>query len=127
MVNARSENLEAVSAFLEYLLSFEMQSRLGMDGISVRTNMADRMIEFDEENGYVWIVPSFGMLVLQTFEDPTEEYNAFLQRCEPYHYNHEIFDIVWEESQAYFFGDKDALTVTRTIDNRVQLYLDERN
>ena len=127
VVNAKSENLEAVSVFLEYLLSFETQSRLGFDGISVRSNMADRLIEFNEMYGYVWIAPSTGMLILQTFEDPTEEYNALLERCEPYHYNHEIFDIVWEESQAYFSGDRDALAVTQAIDNRVQLYLDERN
>lgn len=127
VVNARTENLEAVSAFLEYLLSFESQSRLGEDGISVRSNMADRLIEFDEEYGYVWTAPSYGTMILKTFENPTEEYDAFLKRCEPYRYNHEIFDIVWEESQAYFSGDKDALTVTRAIDNRVQVYLDERN
>ena len=36
-----------------------------------------------------------------------------------------LFDIVWEESMAFFYNDKDALTVTRMIDNRVQLYLDE--
>ena len=126
VVNAKSENLEAVSAFLEELLSFETQARLTVfEGLSVRSNMADRLIEYDEESGYIWNSTG-SMLIMQTMEDPTEGFNAFLQRCEPYDYNNKIFDIIWEESQAYFFGDKDALTVTRAIDNRVQLYLDEQ-
>ena len=126
VVNVGTRNREAVSAFLEYLLSFDNQARLAREGLSVRSDMADRLIEFDEEKGYMWVARPNTHIRLDTWEDPTEEYNALLQSCEPYDYNNKIFDIIWEESQAYFFGDKDALTVTRAIDNRVQLYLDEQ-
>lgn len=38
-----------------------------------------------------------------------------------------IFDILWEELGSYYDGSKDAVTVAEIIQNRVQLYLDERN
>ena len=127
VVNVGAGNQEAVSDFLEYILSFDNQSRLNGEGLSVRSDMADRLIEFDEENGYKWVARPNTAIRLNTWEDPTEEYNALLQSCEPYDYDNKIFDIIWEEAQAYFSGDKDALAVTQAIDNRVQLYLDERN
>ena len=36
-----------------------------------------------------------------------------------------IADIVMEEAEPYFAGDKDLDTVVEIIQNRVQLYLDE--
>ena len=38
---------------------------------------------------------------------------------------YEIFDIVYEESGAYFAGDKTEQEVAHIIQSRVQLYLDE--
>ncbi len=39
---------------------------------------------------------------------------------------YEIFDIVYEESGAYFAGDKTEQEVAHIIQSRVQLYLDEK-
>ena len=36
-----------------------------------------------------------------------------------------IWQIIWEESEAYFVGDKSIEEVADIINNRVQLYLDE--
>ena len=130
VINAKSENIEAVTAFLEYLLSFENQATLSLDSLSVRSDMADRLITYNEYlESYVWNIPG-GKMVLKEHAGGTnfaEEYNAFLQSCVPGKNSSYIFDIVWEEAQSYFSGGKDALTVTRTIDNRVQVYLDEGN
>ena len=37
----------------------------------------------------------------------------------------EIADIIWEELGAFFAGDKTSQQCAETIQNRVQLYLDE--
>ena len=128
VVNASTKNPEAVSAFLEYLLSFENQATL-TDGLSVRGDMADRLATFSDYNNCVEWSATGMKFVLPSWQDVTvfkEEYNAFMQSCVPRKNETPIFDLVWEEAEAFFSGDKDALTVTRAIDNRVQLYLDER-
>lgn len=133
VVNAKSENREAVSAFLEYLLSFENQSNLGGGTLSVRSDMADRSVEYvtwyDGSSMYIWKGNGWNRQ-LESLADGTtftEEYNAFLQSCVPYKDISPIYNIVWEEASAFFSGDKDALTVAQAIDNRVQVYLDEAN
>ncbi len=37
-----------------------------------------------------------------------------------------VEDIIWEEVESYFSGDRDAAAVADTVQNRVQLYLNER-
>ena len=130
VVNAKTKNLEAIKAFLEYLLSFDNQAGLYEEYLSVRSDMADRLISYNEyAEAYVWRIPG-GMIILESRPDGTtftEEYNAFLQSCVPSKRSSALFDIVWEDADAYLSGGKDVLTVTRDIDNRVQLYLDEGN
>lgn len=129
VVNAKSEKLESVTAFLEYLLSFENQSALELQSLSVRSDMADRLVVyFDALDSYGWQGKT-GVLLLASRADGTtytEEYNDYLQSCVPVKDVSPIFEIIWDEAQSYFAGAKDALTVTRAIDNRVQVYLDER-
>ena len=54
-----------------------------------------------------------------------EEFNQILEKATPYKGISPIFEIVIEEVVPYFEGQFTALEVTRKIDNRVQLYLDE--
>ncbi len=132
VVNANAADPQAVSTFLEYLLSFEDQSTLaymsGGGSLSVRADMADRSIKYNENlKCYVWKSGDI-QNELAGREDGTTyttEYNDFLRSCRPWNGNDVIFDLVWDEASAFFAGDKDALSVTRAIDNRVQLYLDE--
>ena len=90
--------------------------------------MADRSIKYNENlKCYVWKSGDI-QNELAGREDGTTyttEYNDFLRSCRPWNGNDVIFDLVWDEASAFFAGDKDALSVTRAIDNRVQLYLDE--
>ena len=43
------------------------------------------------------------------------------------YHNHTIMQIIMEEADAYFAGAKDAEEVTRIIDSRVTIYLQEQN
>ncbi|MCH5340507.1 MAG: hypothetical protein J1E01_03470 [Acetatifactor sp.] len=54
--------------------------------------------------------------------------NAFLEQCVPAPGRYaEIIKIINEELSAYWAGDKSVNEVVKIIDNRVQVYLDERN
>ena len=65
---------------------------------------------------------------LWEYREYAEQYFAFLDGAvfpkAPYGVH--IWDIVQEEAEAYFNGTKKAEEVAEVIDNRVQLYLDEK-
>ena len=54
------------------------------------------------------------------------ESRDFLEKCVPAPKRYDVVqDIIWEEIQSYYSGDKTADEVAVLIDDRVQLYLDE--
>lgn len=56
-----------------------------------------------------------------------EEYLAFIERAVPRPAESDtLFDMVMEEADSYFSSDKSLDETVKTIQNRVQLYLDER-
>lgn len=56
-----------------------------------------------------------------------QEYQELLNAARPYrNMDTAIEDIIMEEVGAYFSGDRDVKSVAAQIQNRVQLYLDER-
>lgn len=122
------EKQETVKALFTYLYSRDCQKRMH-NTISVLKDMVDTRVWYHEdEEKYYWLDGSDVWTLLPKREDGTtytEEYKEFLNSTVPYKGASPLFDIVWEESIAFFEGERDALTVTRLIDNRVQLYLDE--
>lgn len=126
--NAGEEKMETIQALMEYLFSMDCQKKIhGV--ISVLDDMVDTRVVYDEAmDMYFWMDGTDDWIVLPQKEDGTtyvKEYKELLDSAVPYQEYCPIFDIVWEESIAFFEGERDALTVTRLIDNRVQLYLDE--
>lgn len=126
--NIKEEKLEAVKELFTYLYSRDCQKRMH-NTISVLKDMVDSRVWYNEHEGkYYWLDGSDVWNGLPQKEDGTtytEEFKELLERAVPFKGSGPLFDIVWEESMAFFYNDKDALTVTRMIDNRVQLYLDE--
>lgn len=126
--NAGEEKLETIQALMEYLFSMDCQKKIH-DVISVLDDMVDTRVAYDEAmDMYLWMDGTDDWIMLPQKEDGTtyvKEYKELLDSAVPYHEYCPIFDIVWEESIAFFDGERDALSVTRLIDNRVQLYLDE--
>lgn len=62
-----------------------------------------------------------------TFWEYPEGRNDFIKSAVPYSVDSdELFQIVLEEADSYFFADKDVEEVTEAVQNRVQLYFDER-
>lgn len=128
-VNSGAENTEAIGKLLEYILKVENQIKLEY-ALSVRSDITDTAVVYNEAmDKYYWGGGTAEGGLLEKRADGTtftEEYKSFLQSCVPYKGSSDIYNIIEEEAVEYFEGNKDALSVVRVIDNRVQLYLDEQ-
>lgn len=129
-VNAKSTaDREAVAAFLEYVLSKKGQ-KFCIYG-SVRRNEMDENDVIYKEDGSIWLKEASGSLrEMVTKEDGStyiQDYNRFVETCVAYPLqNKKLVNIIDEELEAYFGGNYSADKAAELIDNRVQLYLDER-
>ena len=124
-VNRNAQEKTAVKAFLEYMLSLENQAEF-KNSLSVRKDITDVTVQYNEYvEQYMW--EGLGLLPNKT-DDSTyvEEYKAFMEGCLPDKGDTVLFEIIWEEAESYFSDAKKAQDVVRAIDNRIQLYLDER-
>lgn len=130
--NAATEHPELVKEFLEYILSRSCQEKT--DYPVRRDVYADRISErIDYQNpqgrNVVFLRTADGSLEIEAKPDGTSylpEYLEFMDSCrndsgrtEP------IEEIISEEVDAFFNGDKDARTVANIIQSRVQTYLNE--
>lgn len=126
VVNRNISNPEAVSNYLECLIGKEVQY-MKYDNVQlpIRRIFEEDISQFYDgaenyRNGELLVVKEDGSTVLQDF-------NSFLESCVPGPRLYENLEtIIWEEAQDYFEGDKTAGEVARIINNRIQLYLDER-
>lgn len=120
-MNTHSEYKEGAWAFLEFLLSEEMQSwnSMEMNVFPVREDAFDRNISgaFYNSRGELVTMSGEEKESLRKLVD-----NAYLHTYRIYD---PTYDIVWEECGAYFAGDRTARETAEIIQNRVQLYLDE--
>lgn len=133
VVNKNVSDSSAVSAYLECLLGSEVQ--MNTSGLDIYTNhyglpvtpLPTDNIRYDSETGEA----SWNHMSLNVYEDGTnsiQAINAFLEQCVPAPGRYaDIIKIINEELSAYWAGDKSVNEVVKIIDNRVQVYLDERN
>lgn len=108
VVNNNSNNKEAIKVFLECLISEDIQRAIGRESISL-IELPEAAVEADEESVQYY-----------------NEYLNFINNSVPYYSSEGIRQIVEEEASAYFYGDTLAKRAAEIINNRVQLYLDER-
>ena len=124
-VNRNAQDKTAIKAFVEYMLSLENQAEF-KNSLSVRRDITDATVQYNEyAEQYMWE----GLGLLPNKADGStyvEEYKAFMESCLPAKGDTVLFDIIWEEAESYFSDAKKAQDVVRAIDNRIQLYLDER-
>ena len=129
-VNSKTENEKVVRDFLEYLLS-DRNQRMGgyasvrkdvlCDGVMERSVYSEGAVYVDAAGGYRELASKpDGSSFLPEYLEVLENAAPLPLWCE------QIQGVVLEESRAYFEGDKTAEDVAAIIQNRVQLYLDER-
>lgn len=128
VVNRTAANPEAVSAYMECLLSDEIQyPTFRRDGKeSVRKLSPEEIVRLDTESGTSAFWRGIPLKIKEDGTTPLNDYKDFLESCVPGPAEYDdIISMVWEEAQSYFAGDKSAEEVARIVDNRIQLYLDE--
>lgn len=117
-INSASENKEGAWAFLEFLLSEEIQGQGYTDyrSFPVRKEAFEKQIEAAKEEGY-----------LSNAEDEAAFRNLILHsRMEQSGLDDSMIRIIYEESGAFFAGDKTAEETAAVIQNRMELYLKEK-
>ena len=135
VVNANAGHIDAIKDFIAYLLDYDVQF---VSWSSVRKDVLRDQVTVHPETGKPAILhdPSdaasgWAYQVLDDLKpDGTtylEEFMEFAESCEPVPYCPEaITEIVWEEIDAYFTGNRSAKDTADIIHRRVQLYFDER-
>ena len=132
-VNAQSDKKEGIEEFFHYLLSEETQQRdvsrafddqhpTNVVRLPVRLSALERGIELALQKGRPDKFYEWGL------SDEQEVWARFLiENAQPGNFNAlEIEDMIFEELEPYFQGQRTAEEAARILDNRVQLYLDER-
>lgn len=137
-ISSKSRNTDAAWEFLRYYLTDEYQSTIGW-GLPTQKKYFDANAEkgkerpwyTDEEGNKREYDDTFYMNGEEIILDPLsqeqiDEVVSFIlsiDKC--YYYNESIINIVNEEMDAYFTGQKSAQEVAKIIQNRAQIYVDE--
>ena len=123
VVSKDAKDKEVIGEFLNYLLGEETQKEVHFT--PVNRNVIENKVEAVEVDGEtIWFCGSTRVPNTECVSD----YIALLDGAElPKEPGYHIWNIVEEETGAYWDGMKSAEEVAKIIDNRVQLYLDERN
>ena len=123
-ISAHSDHIEGAWEFLRYYLTDDYQSGLSF-GLPVQKEV---FLENSRSalNGAQNLSMDNKSAAPKTMtEEQLEKLVTFLLSVNRRYYeNEEIMDIVGEEAEAFFAGDKTAEETANVIQNRVQLYLD---
>lgn len=128
-VNSASSCMEGIAEFFRFLLSENEQSRnLGdkpMTGLGITyiiSYLPVNLNSFRQLTKY-WQGGESGGIT----EKQVEQVNFLLENARPNNWHvQEIKSILSEELAPYFAGDKTAEQAAEILNNRVQIYLDER-
>lgn len=131
-VSQETEHKEQVAAFLEELLSYENQYTLWWSE-PVRKDMLEGRLREHNFGGERMMCIEYGNGMMTPLSPGPAgdyrigEYQALLEKSVGISADTSaIQEIIWEEVESYFSGDRDGATVAEIIQNRVQLYLSEQ-
>lgn len=140
-VNHACEHPEGAIDFIQYLLSEEIQEKFakeacdkGYDGFPACSDALEKMFAYSEEQAAyrdeVSLVANYrgyDFVEGPHSEEGLEKVRMLIESAQPQTERDDgIENIILEETPAYFSGDKSAQEVCDILQNRVQLYLDER-
>lgn len=118
-INSNSKYKDEAWEYIKYLLSEDIQFYIGENDIPVNKRADERVLETQLEwmkkNGYD------ADANLEAFKDIKNSLNknAALQVPD------ELFNTIWEEIKTYLSRGKGLEETTKTIQNKVELYLNE--
>lgn len=138
-INQACVHPEGAIAFIKYLLSEESQERFaketsgfGVDGFPATSQALESMFRYvreeEHEEASKATFRGYECILEPLDEESLEKIRKLLEHAEPEKMQTDaISAILLEETPAYFSGNKSAQEVCDIIQNRVQLYLDERH
>lgn len=137
-MSAKSANKEGVWQFLKFFLSDEYQETIGW-GWPIKKSQLERLQEkaqepeyYIDENGEKVEVENISYIdgkevnIGKISDADVEKINEFLGSLNQIvRYDEKITNIITEESESYFSGQKSADEVCKIIQNKVHIYLSE--
>lgn len=127
VVNANVSDSKAASAYLECLLTDEIQYPFFPAAYDPVLKIFTEDVQISPDDNKILFWKDHRLTIREDGSTYLNVYKELLENSvpRPESYN-DITDIVWEEAQSYIAGDKPAKDVANTIDKRIQVYLDER-
>lgn len=132
-INANSNHKQGAWEFIRLLIGEESQST-GMDSLMqpvhkesfekwLQEKIIFELTTKQNRNGTIYYPAYYGE---DTSEEKLTEYRETIQEARPLPLRtRPILTIILEEAEDYFNGSKSVDEITKVINNRVQLYLDE--
>ncbi|NLV86001.1 MAG: hypothetical protein GX025_02090 [Clostridiales bacterium] len=133
-ISAQSPYYTQILDFYTYLLSYNYQRSIKNSfpvNINALHDKFEEDIQASREIYYLNFPDEYDQfteveLKPLTDSDLNKLMNLLKSVNQTVHYDDKIFEIVIEEAEPYFFGDKDLDKVVPIIQNRVQILLDEK-
>lgn len=144
-ISAKSKNKEGAFEFVKSLLSDEYQNSLvsehGSWGFPVKRSALEKQFEMDmtpeyteDENGEkiecpktTWGYDDFDMEIYAATSDEVDAIRALLETADRATGNvdDQLVNIITEETEPFFKGQKSAEDTAAVIQNRIQIYVNE--
>ena len=129
VLNANSAHKEGAWEFIRFLLGEEAQTAGDHPPAPVNRKAFEGWLKQEIDKGFMMFT-SDGEMIQYTKEDATEEkqveYRKTIEEALPLPLRPApLIEIILQEAEDYFNGSKTIEEVSRTVTNRVQLYLDE--
>ncbi len=137
-ISAKSPNKEGAWEFLRYYLTDEYQKSIyempiNKDIWMEKGMQATERPYYEDENGEIiyndytyWIGEQEVVIDPLTKEQVENIYNYVSSINSIYSYDQDLIEIIKEEAEYYFKGDKTVDEVAAIIQSRIQLYIDEQ-
>ncbi len=144
-IAAKSKQKDGAWEFVKTMISEEFQDELvsehGNYGFPVKKSSLEKQFELDmkanyyeDENGVQvesaktsWGYDDFSMDIYAATQEEVDGVKALIASCEKISGNvdNQLVNIITEESEAFFKGQKSAADTAGVIQNRIQIYVNE--
>ncbi len=138
VLSSRSANLDGAWEFVKYYLTEEYQDSLEWE-IPVRKSSFDKWVAKGMEKSYYmdendqkveyddyYSINGESFVLPVLTQEQVDQITAFVQSVDrPAYYNEDIMNIITEEAESYFSGQKSAAEVAGVIQSRVQIFVNE--
>ena len=142
-MHAASPHKEGVWEFIRFILSEERQEGLKAingNGFPVRTSVLDKQLKEEMKDEYYedtdgsmklrpknsWGTGDFDIQVYAATQEQVDRVWELIETaCADSRMDEQLFQIIYEEAEAYFSGQKSAKEAAGLVQNRAQTYLNE--